>query len=87
MQQSNNADLKVKPKISITLKDKKDNIIKEDSIIQKQSPKVLHKKKMFLKLLQNSQENTCCGVSFFIKLQARDPKLYQKRNSNAVVLL
>ena len=27
-------------------------------------------KKIFLKILQNSQENTCARVSFFIKLQA-----------------
>ena len=26
--------------------------------------------KMFLKILQNSQENTCAEVSFLIKLQA-----------------
>ena len=26
--------------------------------------------KMFLKILQNSQENTCARVSFLIKLQA-----------------
>ena len=28
------------------------------------------KKKVFLKILQNSQENTCARVSFLIKLQA-----------------
>ena len=28
-------------------------------------------KKVFLKMLQNSQENTCVGISFLIKLQAR----------------
>ena len=27
-------------------------------------------KKVFLEILQNSQENTCAGISFFIKLQA-----------------
>ena len=27
-------------------------------------------KKLFLKILQNSQENTCVGVSFSIKLKA-----------------
>ena len=27
-------------------------------------------KKMFLKFLQNSQENSCVGVSFLINLQA-----------------
>ena len=27
-------------------------------------------KKVFIEILQNSQENTCAGVSFLIKLQA-----------------
>ena len=29
-------------------------------------------KKVFLKILQNSQENTCARASFLIKLQASD---------------
>ena len=33
-------------------------------------------KKMFLKILQNLQENTCARVSFLIKLQASDLQLY-----------
>ena len=33
-------------------------------------------KKVFLKILQNSQENTCVGVSFLIKLQGWGPQLY-----------
>ena len=32
--------------------------------VQKQPPDVFFKKKVFLKLLQISQENTCVGVSF-----------------------
>ena len=31
-------------------------------------------KKVFLKILQHSQENTCVGVSFLIKLQALTKK-------------
>ena len=37
--------------------------------LQKQPLDVFCKKKMFLKILQNSQENTCARVSFLIKLQ------------------
>ena len=29
----------------------------------------IYKKKMFLEILQNSQENTCVAVSFLIQLQ------------------
>ena len=36
---------------------------------QKQTPDVFCKKKVFLKISQNSQENTCARVSFLIKLQ------------------
>ena len=36
-------------------------------------------KKVFLKTSQNSQENTCIGVFFLIKLQPGSLKLYQKR--------
>ena len=35
-------------------------------------------KKMFLKISQNSQENTCARVSFLIKIQALGLQLYQK---------
>ena len=35
-------------------------------------------KKMFLEILQNSQENTSVRVSFPIKLQASGLKIYQK---------
>ena len=35
-------------------------------------------KKVFLKMLQNSQESTCIGVSFFIKLQAWALQIYRK---------
>ena len=44
-------------------------------------------KKVFLKILQNSQENTCTRVSFFIKLQGLGLQLYQKRDSGTGVLL
>ena len=39
-------------------------------MLQKQPPEVFCKKKVFLEILQNSQENTCARVSFLIKLQA-----------------
>ena len=35
-----------------------------------QPPEVFYVKKLFLEILQNSQENTCARVSFLIKLQA-----------------
>ena len=35
--------------------------------------------KVFLKILQNSQENTCARVSFLIKLQAKACNLIKKR--------
>ena len=34
---------------------------------------------MFLKILQNSQENTCAKVSFLIKLQAPNLQFYLKK--------
>ena len=37
---------------------------------QKQPPEVFYKKKVFLEISQNSQENTCARFSFLIKLQA-----------------
>ena len=36
-------------------------------------------KKVFLEILQNSQENTCARVSFSIKLQAAPVTLLKKR--------
>ena len=38
--------------------------------LEKQPPEVFCKGKVFLEISQNSQENTCAGVSFLIKLQA-----------------
>ena len=38
--------------------------------VQKQPPEEFYGKKLFLKISQNSQENTCARVSFVIKLQA-----------------
>ena len=38
--------------------------------IQKQSSRSVLKKKVFVEISQNSQENTCVRVSFLIKLQA-----------------
>ena len=42
---------------------------------------------MFLKIWQNSQENTCARVSFLIKLQAWSLQLYLKKYSGANVFL
>ena len=39
------------------------------NLFQKQPPKVFCKKKVFLEILQNSQENTCARVLFLTKLQ------------------
>ena len=41
-------------------------------------------KKVFLKILQNLQENTCIGVSFLIKLQASSLQLYLKETPTQV---
>ena len=42
----------------------------ERSYWQKQPPEMFCKKKVFLEITQNSQENTCVRVSFIIKFQA-----------------
>ena len=39
---------------------------------------------MFLKILQNSQENTCARVSFLIKLQAQASKFIKKETLTQV---
>ena len=44
--------------------------------LQKQPPEVFYKKKVFLEISQNSQENTCARVSFLIKLHASGLQLY-----------
>ena len=41
-------------------------------------------KKMLLKLSQNSQENTCAGVSFLIRLQASACNLIKKKTLSQV---
>ena len=45
-------------------------------INQKHSPRGALQKKVFLEILQNSQENTCVVVSFLIKLQASGLQRY-----------
>ena len=50
------------------------------SLLQKQSFGGVLKER-FLKIFQNSQENTCARVSFLIKLQSTGLKLYQKGGS------
>ena len=44
-------------------------------LLQKQSSEGILLKKVFLEILQNSQENTCARVSFLIKLQASSGRL------------
>ena len=44
-------------------------------------------KKLFLKILQYSQENIWVGVSFLMKMQAFSPLALLKRDSNTGVLL
>ena len=44
-------------------------------------------KKVFLKISQHIQENTCVGVSFSINLQAFSLQLYLKRDSSTGVFL
>ena len=44
-------------------------------------------KKLFLKILQYSQENTWFGVSFFMKIQVFIPVNLLKRDSNTDVFL
>ena len=44
-------------------------------------------KMAFLKLAQNSPENTCVRASFVIKLQALDLKFYSKRDTGTDVFL
>ena len=44
-------------------------------------------KKVFLEILQNSQENTCVGVSFLTKLQASALQLYYERDPGTDVFL
>ena len=44
-------------------------------------------KMVFLKLLQNSLEDTCAEISFMINIQFGTPQLYLKRDFNASVFL
>ena len=44
-------------------------------------------KKVLLEISQNSQENTCVGVSFLIKLQGSGLQLYKKGDSGTGAFL
>ena len=44
--------------------------------VQKQPPEVFCKKKVFLEISKNSQENTCARGSFLIKMQVWGMQLY-----------
>ena len=50
-----------------------------DIVVQKCSLR-----KVFVKILQNSQENTCAGLSFLIKLQTEDLQFHQKGTPSQV---
>ena len=56
-------------------------------VVQKQSIGDVLRKKMFLNISQNSQENTCASVSFLIKLRACSLQNYLKRDSGTGVFL
>ena len=47
--------------------------------VQKQPPRGVLWKKMFLKISQNSQQNTCARVPFLINFPASGLQLYQKK--------
>ena len=55
--------------------------------IQNQPSRGVSVKKVFLEVLQNSQENTCARVSFLIKLQVSGLQLYFKRDSGTGAFL
>ena len=44
-------------------------VVKFDTKFRSSRPEGFCKKRLFLEILQNSQENTCAWVSFLIKLQ------------------
>ena len=52
----------------------------KEAVVQRRSVK-----RVFLKISQNLQENTCARVSFLIKLQASGLKFYKKRDSGTGV--
>ena len=51
------------------------------------APKGILEKKALLKILQNSQENTCARVYFSIKLQPSGLQLLLKKTSGTVAFL
>ena len=53
-------------------------IVSSKSIKREAVAKRCSVKKVFLKISQNSQENTCARVSFLIKLQAWGLQLFEK---------
>ena len=48
---------------------------------------VFYNKKLILKILQHSQQKTCLGVSFLIKIKAFRRTAVLKRNFNTNVFL
>ena len=66
-------------KLSCTVKAKNGNsLVKGTFWIDRGITQRCSVKKMFLEILQNSQENTCAGVSFLINLQTSDLTLWYR---------
>ena len=65
------------------------NIYREIPMLQSVSKRAVVQrcsvKMLFLKILRNSQENTCARVSFLVELQASGLQLYLKRDSGTGV--
>ena len=56
-------------------------------LLRKAGNKRVFLEKLFLKILQNTQENTCTIAPFSKKLRASDLEIYIKRDSSADVFL
>ena len=67
--------------INFVTKDARRILLSHKVIINKRS----FTRKLFLKILQYSQENTCVRISFLIKMQVFRPPALLKRNSNTGV--
>ena len=59
----------------------------EDPLLFRSNHRRCSGKKVFLQILQNSQESTCPKVSFLIKLQVLGLQLHLKRDSGTGVFL
>ena len=71
------------PKINRCFHSDKTLVLKVSKIFQKQLPGgVTWEKKLFEKILHNSQENSCVRASFSVRLQAIDRNFMKKRRQN-----